>query len=126
MAIRRYPGTNNDLVQQLLAMKNEAQVRGIVNPDYAPLVQASMAGAREADYKDKMLGLQEKGLTLAQQKETAQQNQFAQSLALHKEIMGNEISAADRARMMGWGNMALGAGLTGAYLYGYDPSKRRF
>jgi len=136
MAIRRYPGANQDLVQQLMALKNQAQVTGQVKPDYAPLVQANLADTREQNYRDAMIGLQEKGLTLAQQKELAQENQFNQTLAqkgsqftglldLQKQTMADQIAAADRARTMGYVNTGLGAALAGGYLYNYDPKNPR-
>lgn len=128
MSIRRYPGTNNDLVQQLLAMKNQAQITGQVNPDYAPFVQTSLADTRERNYRDAMMGLQEKGLTLAQRKQAAQEEQFNQALnqdtahfsdnlALQRQIMADEIDAAKKANVYNWINTGLGAGLMGGYLY---------
>jgi hypothetical protein len=136
MAIRRYPGQNQDLVQQLLQLKNQAAITGQVNPDYAPIVQASLADTRDANYKDFMLGLQEQGQALAEKKQASQEvqanqllsqkgQQFSESLAMEKQNMADQIAAANRARTMGYINTGLGAGLAGAYLYGYDPSKRR-
>src|SRR5574344_1724235 len=120
--IRRYPGTNQDLVARLLALKNQAQIMGQVKPDYAPVVAASLANTREGNFKDAMMELQERGLALAQKKQAAQAEQFNQNLALEnqkfsdslafqKQTMADQMAAADRARKMGYLNTGLGAGL---------------
>jgi len=130
--LKRYPG-DQDIVQRFLEMKRQAQMKGVVNPDYAPVVQGSLADERERRFKDAMLGLQEKGQTLAEQKQTAQENQFNQLLAqkglqynqgldLQRQLTEDQISAANRAREKDWLNLALGTGLAGGYLL---TNKRR-
>jgi aminopeptidase N len=134
--LKRYPGENSDLVQRLIQAKNQAQITGQVNPDLAPIVAGTLADQRDANYKDSMLGLQERGLTLAQQKQAAQENQFAQSLAqgnsqftseldFQKKNTEDLIAAANRARIQGYINTGLGAALAGTQLATYDPNKYR-
>lgn len=120
------PG-NQDIIKRLMALKAQAQLTGQVNPDIAGVVQGSLADERERAYRDAMLGISEKGLTLAQAKQAAQESQFTQSLAqggqqfadtlaLHKQMTEDEIKAAKRRRTMDWINMGVGTGLMGTYL----------
>jgi hypothetical protein len=64
-----------------MAMKRQAQVAGLVNPDLAPIVAESLADTREKNYRDAQLGLQEQAGTLAERKQAAQESQFAAEMA---------------------------------------------
>jgi len=145
MAMQRYPGSQ-DLVSRLMAMKRQAQITGLVNPDLAPIVAESLSDTREKNYKDAMLGLQEQAGTLAQRKQAAQETQFAaemaqrgtqfdqataqknqqfaDTLAFQQGLVNNEMSQAERMRRNDWLKLGLGGALTGAYLYA-DPYNLR-
>jgi len=120
--LNKYPG-GQDLVQRLMALKRQSQITGQVNPDYAPIVQASLADTRQKNYQDAMLGLQERGLTTKEKAQAAQESQFAQTLAFQKQTMEDQISAANQANVKNWIGTGAGLGLGATYLY-TDPMKK--
>jgi len=79
-----------------MAMKRQAQIAGLVNPDLAPIVAESLADTREKNYRDAQLGLQEQAGTLAQRKQAAQESQFAAELAQRGGQF--DVSTAEKGR----------------------------
>jgi hypothetical protein len=104
-----------------------------VNPDLAPVVAGSLADEREQNYRDAMLGIQERGQATREKAQGAQETQFASSLAqrgsqfgenlaFEKQSMADQIDAANRARTMGYVNLGLGSALGAGYLATAKPA----
>lgn len=96
----------NTLASQLMELKRRAELVG------RPLSQGEVAGLASG-YFDKRAAQNIEGKQLALQELALKQNasQFADQLALRKADFAAQLSAADKARRMGWVNTGVGAGI---------------